>query len=136
MKDLVELQKKHYNEMRCAVWENKMNEVYEPQGLTFVMVGAYDDGKLMTNIYPLPLGSGVYLPLDSVSKILREIPKTSGLYDISVLEKATQIKWEHGVMRIIIYVKNSDIRLEEKGTIYDIEKANEIIKNITRNTED
>lgn len=133
MKDLIELQKKHDNEMRCAVWENKMNEVYEPQGLTFVMVGAYDDGKLMTNIYPLPLGSGVYLPLDSVSKILREIPKTSGLYDISVLEKATQIKWEHGVMRIIIYVKNSETLLEEKGTIYDVDRANEIIKRIKNN---
>lgn len=136
MKDLVELQKKHDNEMRCAVWENKMNEVYEPQGLTFVTHGMYDDGKIMTNIYRLPKGSGVYLSLSETAKILREIPKTTGLYDISVLSDATQIKWEHGVMRIIIYVKNSEIRLEDKGTIYDIEKANEIIKNITRNTED
>lgn len=136
MKDLVELQKKHDNEMRCAVFENNMNETYEPQGLTFVTHGMYDDGKIMTNIYRLTQGSGVYLSLSETAKILREIPKTTGLYDIAVLSDATQIKWEHGVMRIIIYVKNSEIRLEEKGTIYDIEKANEIIKNITRNTED
>ena len=133
MKDLVELQKKHDNEMRCAVFENKMNEAYEPQGLSFVMSGVYDDGKLMTNVYQLPLGSGIYLPLDSASKILREIPKTTGLYDISVLETATQIKWEHGYMRIIVYVKNSEIRLEEKGTIYDIERVNDIIQDIKTN---
>lgn len=133
MKDLIELQKKHDNEMRCAVWENKMNEVYEPQGLNFVMSGVYDDGKLMTNVYQLPLGSGIYLPLDYASKILKEIPKTTGLYDISVLEKETQIKWEHGVMRIIIYVKNSETQLEEKGTIYDIDRTNEIIKRIKNN---
>ena len=132
MKDLIELQKKHDNEMKCAVWENKMNEVYEPQGLTFVTHGMYDDGKIMTNIYRLP-HSGVYLSLSETAKILREIPKTTGLYDISVLSDATQIKWEHGVMRIIIYVKNSDIRLEEKGTIYEIERVNDIIQQIKTN---
>jgi hypothetical protein len=136
MKDLVELQKKHDNEMRCAVWENKMNEEYEKQGFIFVTHGMYDDGKIMTSIYRLPQGSGVYLSLSETAKILREIPKTAGVYDISVLSDATQIKWEHGVMRIIIYIKNSEIRLEEQGTIYDIERANEIIKNITRNTRD
>ena len=132
MKDLIELQKQHDNEMKCAVLENKMNEVYEPQGFTFVNHGMYDDGKIMTNIYRVQ-PSRYYLSLSETAKILRELPKTTGLYDIAVISDYTQIKWEHGLMRIIIYVKNSETRLEEKGTIYDIERANEIIKNITRN---
>lgn len=136
MIDLIALQKKHDYEMKCAILENKMNEVYEPQGLRFVISGVYDDEKLMTTITQLPLGSGIYLQLDYAGKILREIPKTSGLYDIVVLSNYTQIKWEHGVMRIIIYIKNSEIGLHEIGTIYDTDKVNEIIKSITRNIED
>lgn len=132
MKDLIELQKQHDNEMKCAVWENKMNEVYEPQGLTFVTHGMYDDGKIMTNIYRVQ-SSRYYLSLSETAKILRELPKTTGLYDIAVLRDFTQIKWEHGLMRIIIYVKNSETRLEEKGTIYDVDRANEIIKRIKNN---
>ena len=133
MKDLIELQKKHYNEMRCAVWENKMNEVYENQGFTFSTCGVLDDGQIMTNIYKSPLGSGIYLTKQDAGKFLRELPKTKRKYDVSYLKDSTMIKWSHGELNITIYVKHDVVEQFTIGTVYENEKVDEIIKNYTKN---
>ena len=133
MKDLIELQKKHYNEMRCAVWENKMNEVYENQGFTFSTCGVLDDGQIMTNIYKSPLGSGIYLTKSDAGKFLRELPKTKRNYDVSYLKGSTMIKWSHGELNITIYVKHDVGEQFTIGTVYENEKVDEIIKNYTKN---
>lgn len=133
MKDLIELQKKHYNEMRCAVWGNKMNEVYENQGFTFSTCGVLDDGQIMTNIYKSPLGSGIYLTKQDAGKFLRELPKTKRNYDVSYLKGSTMIKWSHGELNITIYVKHDVGEQFTIGTVYENEKVDEIIKNYTRN---
>lgn len=133
MKDLVELQKKHYNEMRCAVWENKMNEVYENQGFTFSTCGVLDDGQIMTNIYKSPLGSGIYLTKQDAGKFLRELPKTKRNYDVSYLKGSTMIKWSHGELNITIYVKHDVGEQFTIGTVYENDKVDEIIKNYTKN---
>ena len=133
MKDLIELQKKHYNEMRCAVWENKMNEVYENQGFTFSTCGVLDDGQIMTNIYKSPLGSGIYITKQDAGKFLRELPKTKRNYDVSYLKDSTMIKWSHGELSIIIYVKHEAEEHFTIGTVYENDKVDEIIKNYTKN---
>lgn len=133
MKDLIALQKKHDNEMRCAVLENKMNSAYRNRGFTFSMCGVLDDGQIMTNVYKSPLGSGIYLTKQDAGKILRELPKTKRNYDVSYLKGSTMIKWSHGEMNITIYVKHEDGEHFPIGTVYENDKVDEIIKNYTKN---
>lgn len=129
MIDLIALQKKHDDEMKCAIVANKMNELYEPQGLRFEIVGVLDDGCCITNIYNKPKGSGIYVSIKSVGKILKDFPKTKDEYCIYNSGDVIHFSWKHGEMSITMFVLAQDFDIEQ-GIIKDAKRIDEIIKNI------
>jgi hypothetical protein len=121
--------------MKCAILENKMNEIYAINGLRFEICGVLDDGSCITNIYNKPKGSGIYVSIKSVGKIIKDFPKTSDEYCIYNSGDIIHFSWKHGEMRITMFVLAHEYDIEQ-GIVRDAKRINEIIQNITKNTQD
>jgi hypothetical protein len=136
MRDIYEIQRRHDEELRCAIMENQMNEFYEPQGITFYIsyVRSFD-GRMSTSVLDSPTKGDIYLSLKNASKILNELPPTSNLqspHSITIIEDAVAIGWIHGILDIHIRIRHADLdkalNLECKdGVLWEADKIKEVI---------